>query len=106
MLRLKTDAEILMALGTAVRAERARRQWRQADLADEAGLAVRTVHRLESGEAVGTDNLLRALRPLGMLDRLEAVIGPSLEPPLSPLEDDGADEEHRIPARVRTPGMR
>lgn len=106
MLRLKTDAEILAALGLAVRAERARRHWRQSDLADEAGLAVRTVHRLESGEAVGTDNLLRALRPLGMVDRLEAVIGPSLEPLLSPLDDTDADDEARIPLRVRAPGMR
>jgi len=105
MLRLKTDAAILVALGLAVRAERARRGWRQADLARAAGLAQRTVHRLEAGQPVGSDNLLRALRPLGMLDRLEAVIQPSLAPPLSPLDDE-PEPANQPPARVRVPGRR
>ena len=105
MLRMKPDAEILVSLGLALRAERTKRRWRQADLAAETGLAVRTVHRLEAGAPVGTDNLLRALRALGMLDRLDALIRPSLEAPLSPLaEDPEPAVEPR--ARVRLPGPR
>ena len=105
MLRLKTDEEILVQLGLAIRAERARRQWRQSDLAREAGLAERTVHRIEVGEPVGTDNLLRVMRPLGLLDRLGAVIEPSLQETLSPLDDDD-DDEPTVPRRVRPSGPR
>lgn len=105
MLRFNSDAEILAALGLAVRAERARRRWRQVDLANEAGLAPRTVHRLEAGEPVGTDNLLCALRPLGMLDRLEAVIQPSLAPPLAPLVE-APEPDPWPPTRVRVRAAR
>lgn len=103
-MQTKSDTAILAALGLAVRAERARRRWRQADLAQAAGLAPRTVHRLEAGEPVGTDNLLRALRPLGMLDRLEAVIQPSLAPPLAP-RVEAPEPDPWPPARVRVPAV-
>jgi transcriptional regulator with XRE-family HTH domain len=104
MLRLKTDKELLERIGLAVRAERARHGWRQEDLASRSGVAHRTVTRVEAGLPTQTDTLIRLMRVLQMLDRLEAVVEPSLTPAPSPLEGEDDDDAPEIPQRVRLPG--
>lgn len=102
MLRIKTDPSILAALGKALAAERIDRGWRQADLAERSGVALRTLQNLETGEPVRTDTLIRVLRALQMLDRLGAFLAPSLAPPVpSPLDVEDAPERAR---RVRIKG--
>jgi transcriptional regulator with XRE-family HTH domain len=101
-----TDAAALAELGARLRRHRIRRNLTQQDLAHEAGVSVDTVKRLESGRAIGTDNLLRALRVLGLVEALGVAIP---EPPPSPLErlaHQGAERQrvrhstrrsHRVP---------
>ena len=75
-----SDAATLAEIGTRIAARRLNRQWRQADLAFEAGVSKRTVERIEAGVSVQTVLLLRVLRALGLLDRLDALVpadGPS-----------------------------
>lgn len=103
MLRFMPDPEVLAALGAALAAERVDRGWRQVDLAQRAGVALRTVQHVERGEPIRTDTLLRVFRALQLLDRFAGFLGPSLEPPApSPLED--IEETPARPQRVRVKG--
>ncbi len=68
----------------------------QAQLADRAGVDRKTVLRLEKGDGgVSTENLLRILRALGILDTLPRALDP-YETDLGRLR---ADEQ--LPRRVR-----
>lgn len=68
----------------------------QAQLADRAGVDRKTVLRLEKGDGgVSTENLLRVLRALGILDALP----PALDPYQSDLGRLRSDE--LLPRRVR-----
>ncbi len=58
-LSLSTPAQILVDIGRRARAERIRRNLTQGDLAAAAGVARRTIARLEAGEPVGSDVLVR-----------------------------------------------
>jgi transcriptional regulator with XRE-family HTH domain len=52
------------------------RQLTAAQVADRAGISRHTVRRLESGEGVSMENLLRVARVLGVLDNLVAALDP------------------------------
>lgn len=68
----------------------------QAQLADRAGVSRGVVVRLETGDAkISTENLLRILRALGLLDALPR----ALDPYESDLGRLRADEQ--LPRRVR-----
>jgi transcriptional regulator with XRE-family HTH domain len=82
--------------GSSLAAWRRLRGLTQAQLADRAGVGRNTVLRLEKGDGgVSTENLLRVLRALGILDELPRA--------LDPYESDvgrlRADEQ--LPRRVR-----
>lgn len=68
----------------------------QVQLADRAGVSRDTLGRLEGGDGgVSTENLLRILRALGVLDGLEAALDPYAS-------DVGRmRSEERLPQRVR-----
>ncbi len=57
-LSLSSPGQVLAELGKRARAERFRRRLTQAELAAAAGVARRTISRLEAGEPVGTDVLV------------------------------------------------
>ena len=79
-----TDAAVLRELGARLAAARLARNLTQATLAEEAGVAKRTVERLESGEvAARLSGLVRICRVLDLLDRLETLVPP---PTVSPVE--------------------
>ena len=78
-----TDDGALRELGYRLASARLERNMTQAALAEQAGVAKRTVERLESG-AVATQlsGFLRVCRVLGVLERFDALIP---EPTLSPM---------------------
>ncbi len=78
-----SDAAILQELGQRLAQLRLNRNLLQDALAAEAGLSLRTLTRIESGEPSQTVNVLRVLRVLGLLENLEALVPP---PPVSPLQ--------------------
>ena len=77
-----SDAAVLAELGSRIAARRLGRQWRQADLAYEAGVSKRTVERIEAGVSVQTVLFLRVLRALGLLGGLNHVVPASGPTPM------------------------
>jgi len=76
------DDVVLQELGGRLRARRFGEKLSQADLAKNAGVSKRTVERIESGKSIQLSNLIRILRPLGLLDRLDIAIPESTERPM------------------------
>jgi transcriptional regulator with XRE-family HTH domain len=78
-----TDAAVQSELGARLARLRLARDITQEQLARDAGVTRRVVANLEAGESVRTTSLIRVLRALDLLDRLEAAIP---EPGPSPIE--------------------
>ncbi len=71
----------LQKLGDKITRLRIARNLKQSELAYEAGISERTLQRMEAGEIVKSDGLLRVIAYLGRLDdMLSAIDTPSLSP--------------------------
>lgn len=79
----KTDMAVLAELAGRLAQHRLQHNLTQAELAREAGVSKRTVNRLESGESTQLTNLIRVLRALDLLHKLDAFVP---APALSPIE--------------------
>ncbi|MBI4897529.1 MAG: helix-turn-helix transcriptional regulator [Actinobacteria bacterium] len=97
-----SDEDVVVALGARAAAERIAHSLTQAALAREAGLHRNTVERFESGKSVSLVNLVRILRALGMVDRLDAVFP---APDLAPVEmlRHAGRPKRRVRASGKTP---
>jgi len=88
----------LREIGDHVATWRKLRGLTQAQLADRAGISPATLRQLEGGGGgVSTENLLRVLRGLGVLDGVATAIDP-YESDVGRLRSD-----QRLPTRVRQP---
>lgn len=86
----------LRTIGTDVVTWRKLRGLTQAQLADRAGVARNTLNRLERGDGgLSTENLLRILRALGVLEGVQRALDP-YESDVGRLRSD-----QRLPDRVR-----
>ena len=93
-----TDVAILAELGERLARARIDRGLTQAALAQEAGVAKRTVERIEAGKPSEIGTLIRLLRVLGLgagLDQLIPEAGPS---PMALLKSHGR-ARRRAPRR-------
>jgi transcriptional regulator with XRE-family HTH domain len=90
------DAVVLVELGTSLARHRVQRGLTQVELANRAGVSLRTVIRLEAGASTQLTNLVRVLRVLGLLDNLRRLAPP---PPPSPIEQLAVKRKER--QRVR-----
>ena len=54
-----------LAVGHRLRHQRVAFHWRQADLAEQAGVSVQTVKALEKGKTISYENLIRVLLAFG-----------------------------------------
>jgi len=86
-----TDETVLAELGKRLARTRLRRNISQAELATEAGVAKTTVERLERGGGIQLESVIRILRALGQLDRLDVVISESLPSPIERLDNRGKE---------------
>ena len=77
------DGMILGKIGARLKAIRLKQNITQQRLAEEAGLSLSSVKKIESGEIKSFDALLRVLRILGKLDVLQPLVE---EEQLSPSE--------------------
>jgi transcriptional regulator with XRE-family HTH domain len=84
-----TDDVVLGELGARLARTRLERNLSQARLAEEAGLSKRTVERLEAGEPVKSNSLVRTLRALGQLDALDRLVPEPLPSPVERLRLEG-----------------
>ena len=77
-------------MGGRLAAARIERNLTQAALAEQAGVAKRTVERLESGEvATQLSGFLRVCRALGLLERFETFLPESAPGPMALLKHQG-----------------
>jgi transcriptional regulator with XRE-family HTH domain len=85
-----TDRTLLNLIGERLAALRLAENLTQAQLAEEAGLGLRTVQRLELGAAATQlSGFLRVCRVLGVLERLETMIPEPAASPMAQLEQHG-----------------
>jgi transcriptional regulator with XRE-family HTH domain len=85
-----TDDAILRELGERVARARIDLNLTQAALAEQSGVAKRTIERLESGEAATQlSSFLRVCRTLCLLDRLELLLPEPLPSPMAQLRQQG-----------------
>lgn len=74
----------------------------QSALAAEAGVSRRTITRLENGEGISLDTLIRVMRALGVADRLASLLP---DPATRPVERIQLGGRERQRARMkRSPG--
>jgi len=71
---LLTNEAILAELGNRLAQRRLELQLTQEMLAEQAGVSKRTVERIEAGATTQMSTLIRILRVLELLDRLETLV--------------------------------
>ena len=91
---LHSDTAALAELGQRLAQFRIGQQLTQAELARKAGIGKRTLERLEAGDTTQTKTLIRVLRELDLLERLEMLLP---EPKARPSQAVKAED---LPKRV------
>lgn len=89
-----TSDQIAKALCQRLEQIRLSRNITQKNLADEAGVSVRTIRNLENGEGVSLDTALRVMIALGVQQALESLLP---DPAIRPVErvESGRSERKR-----------
>lgn len=79
-----TDTALLKQLGERLAQLRLSQNMTQQQLAEQAGLGLRTVQRLELGEAATQlSGFVRVCRALGIVDRFDALLPPQTVSPIA-----------------------
>jgi len=93
---LASSGQIEVALCRRLEQIRLARNITQLQLANEAGLSLRTIGRLENGQGVSLDTFLRVLIELGVQQNLERLLP---DPTVRPVERMGVSGRERRRAR-------
>ena len=100
---LLTDAAIQSRVGDNLKSLRLRQNITQQKLAEDAGVSLSTVKKLEKGKIGSFDAFIRILRILGQLDVLSPLVE---EPQLSPSEYYDLVQKAGSYRRKRAAGLR
>lgn len=92
------DKAALQELGKRIARYRLDRNQSQAMLAQEAGISLRTLVRIEQGDSSQTINILRVLRALDLLANLEALIPAPQVSPMQQLKLQAKQRKRASPA--------
>jgi transcriptional regulator with XRE-family HTH domain len=85
-----TDETLLKVIGARLARLRLARNLTQQQLAEQAGLGMRTLQRLELGEtATQLSGFLRVCRVLGLVERIDALIPEQAVSPIAQLKQQG-----------------
>ena len=98
---LMSDQAVLQEIGRRLALRRVQLELTQAALAEQAGIAKRTVERIEAGQSTQTANLIRIFRVLGLIDGLAVLIPEKGARPLDLLKLKGKQRQ-RASTRKRT----
>lgn len=100
-----TDDLVLAELGRRLARTRLERNLTQAELADEAGVGLATVQRLEGGSPAKLSSVIRVLRVLGLLEALELLVPEPIPSPIERLKLQGKQRRRAgRPRSVDDPG--
>ena len=98
---LASSEQIEAVLCAQVRRIRLARNITQAQLADEAGVSLPTIGRLENGKGITLDTFIRVLTALGIQQNLETLLP---DPTVRPVERTGSSGRERKRARPSQSG--
>ncbi|NOX92286.1 MAG: helix-turn-helix domain-containing protein [Gammaproteobacteria bacterium] len=87
--RLLADGAILTEFGGRIARRRLELQLTQASLAEQAGVAKRTVERIEAGASAQMSSLIRIFRVLELLPNLELMLPDTQPGPMALLRQKG-----------------
>lgn len=99
--RTSSDEVVLRVVGERLARLRLERNLTQAQLAREAGLAQRTVTRIEAGGPATLASLVRILRALNVIDSLNQFLPPPVPSPIEALERWGKQRRRASGPRKR-----
>jgi transcriptional regulator with XRE-family HTH domain len=97
---LLTDTVVLQEIGSRLKHKRVDAGLTQAQLAELAGIAKRTVERLESGNNTDSLALVRVLRALKIVENLESMLPDTPQSPLTLLKTHGRQRTRVRAARA------
>lgn len=103
---LLTDEAVLAELGTRIAGRRIELQLTQADVAEQAGIAKRTLERMEAGLTSQLATLVRVLRVLDAASGLDGLIPESGPRPMDLLQRKGKVRQRASGRRATTPGTK
>lgn len=95
------DETILVELGERVARRRLDLQMTQADVAEQAGVAKRTLERIEAGASAQMSSIIRILRVLELLSGLDRLIPETGPRPMDLLKRKGKTRQRA--SRTRSP---
>ena len=102
-----SDEAVLSELGGRLTQRRIARSLSQAALAMEAGVAKRTVERIEAGESVQLVTLVRLCRALGLIDGMNQWLPEATPSPMAMLKEKRAGKgRRRVSSRRVFPVMK
>ena len=80
---LTPEAEVLKELGARLARIRKQQGFSQTELAEEAGLGVATLRRIEAGQDSQMASWLKLLKTLGMVSAIEALLHEEVRSPMA-----------------------
>jgi transcriptional regulator with XRE-family HTH domain len=98
-----TDEAILSEIGERIAKHRLEAQLTQAALAKEAGIAKRTLERVEAGATAQLSTIIRIFRVLNLLPKLDEVLPESYPGPIEIMTRKGKVRK-RASSQKRKPG--
>ena len=98
-----TDDAVLAELGTRIAARRIDLQLTQAAVAEQAGIAKRTLERMEAGKTSELSTLVRVLRVLDSATGLDGLIPESGPRPMDLLKQKGKARQRASGKRAAKP---
>ena len=101
---LLTDDAVLAELGARIAARRIDLQLTQADVAEQAGIAKRTLERMEAGHSSQLSSLVRVLRVLEALPGLDHLVPPIGPRPMDLLKRKGKQRKRASRKRASKSG--
>lgn len=100
---LLTDDAVLAELGARIAGRRVELQLTQATVAEQAGIAKRTLERMEAGQTSQLSTLVRVLRVLGAASGLDGLIPESGPRPMDLLKQKGKVRQRASGRRTAKP---
>lgn len=97
--KLLTDDAVLAVIGERLQQRRIELGLTQAGLAEQAGVAKRTVERIEAGHSTQTQTLVRILRVLDLLPGIDRLVPPAAPSPMDLLRRRGKPRQRAASRR-------
>ncbi|MCK5795800.1 MAG: helix-turn-helix domain-containing protein [Deltaproteobacteria bacterium] len=98
-----TDDTLLAELGARLARRRLELQRTQAEIAEKAGIAKRTLERIEAGHSAQMSSVIRLLRVLDLLSGLEDLVPEATPRPMALLKDKGKIRQRASRRHPRKP---